>query len=167
MLKHTKRLVAAAGVAGAAGAVVVAGLTAASAAAPAGSGTEHFQIMTTSVTSNPAVIAYGAFTGAAVDHQHEAINKDTLTFPTGNLTISHSPGTGTHTLNPKTCLLTVSEHGTYTLGEGTGAYAGISGDGTYTLSIREIAARSEGSCSMTAKPVAFQSIINAQGPVEP
>jgi hypothetical protein len=167
MLKHTKRLMAAAGVAMAAGAVIVSGLTAASAAAPSVSATEHFQIMAVSATSNPAVIAYGAFTGSAVDHQHEAINADTYTFANGSFTIKHSPGTGTHTFNPKTCLLTVNEHGTYTLGQGTGAYDGISGTGTYTLGILEIAARSGGTCSMTATPVAFQSLIEAQGPVHP
>ena len=164
MLKHTRRLGAASGMAVAAGAVVVTGLTAASAAQLVVA-TEHFQIMTTSVTSNPRVIAYGAFTGAAVDHQHEAINTDTFKFASGSFKIKHSPGTGKQSLNPKTCVLTVSEHGTYTLGHGTGSYAGISGHGTFRLSVLEIAARSKGNCSMTRKPVAFQSLINAQGPI--
>lgn len=165
MLKHIERLMAAAGVTVAAGAVVVSGLTVASAAAPSVAATEHFQIMTTSATSNPRVIAHGVFTGAAVDHQHEAINTDTFTFTGGSFKIKHSPGHGKQSFNPKTCLLTVSEHGTYTLSAGTGRYAGIGGHGTFKLSILEIAARSKGRCSMTKKPVAFQSLINAQGPV--
>jgi hypothetical protein len=164
MLKHIRRLGAAAGLAVAAGAVLITGLAAAS-AAPSAAATEHFQIMTTSVNSNPRVIAYGAFTGAAVDHQHEAINTDTFKFVSGSFKIKHSPGTGKQSFNPKTCVLTVSEHGTYTLGHGTGSYAGISGHGTFKLSILEIAARSKGNCSMNRKPVAFQSLINAQGPV--
>ena len=163
MLKHTTRFGAAVGIAVAAGAVVVTGLTAAS-AAPSTAATEHFQIMTTSVNSNPRVIAYGAFAGAAVDHQHEAINTDTIVFASGSFKIKHSPGTGKQSFNPKTCVLTVSEHGTYTLGHGTGSYAGISGHGTFRLSVLEIAARSKGACSMHEKPVAFQLLINAQGP---
>jgi hypothetical protein len=165
MATRTKRLLAAASIAVAAGTVVASGVTAA-AAAPAAPGTERFQIMTTSATSNSRVIASGMFTGAAVDHQHEAINTDTFAFAGGSFKLRHSPGRGQQSFDPKTCLLTVNEHGTYTLGHGTGRYDGISGHGTYKLSILEVAARSNGSCSMTMKPVAFQALINAQGPVQ-
>jgi hypothetical protein len=63
------------------------------------------------------------------------------------------------------CLLTLNEHGTCALGHGTGTYDGISGHGTYKLSILEIAARSKGNCSMSKKPVAFQTLISAQFPI--
>ena len=56
-------------------------------------------------------------------------------------------------------------HGTYTLTSGTGTYAGITGNGTYKLSILAIGARSGGKCSQSKPPVAWHQVINASGPV--
>ena len=46
-----------------------------------------------------------------------------------------------------------------------GAYTGITGSGTYKLSILAFAARSGGKCSNTAPPTAWQQVISATGPV--
>jgi len=159
--------------------MIISALTAAAAAAVMGgaglaaasthaavSGTEHFQMMTTSGTGSTAsVIASGVFTAPAVDHEHEATNTATFTFANGTITLKHSNGTGTQSFNPKTCLLTVNQHGTYKLQSGTGAYAGISGSGTYQLSILGIGASSGGKCVQNKPPVAFHQVINASGPV--
>jgi hypothetical protein len=140
-----------------------AGLAGAS-VSPAAVQTEHFQLVTASATSNTAeVIAYGAFTGSAIDIMGNTT--DTFKFPHGSFQVRHSPGQGAQSFNPSTCLLTVNEHGTYTLGHGTGRYAGISGHGTYQISILSIGARSKGRCSQNQPPVAFQQIIKASGPV--
>jgi hypothetical protein len=142
-----------------------AGIAAASAHSGGTTGTEHFQGMTTSATSSSfSVIAYGVFTGAAVDHQVSS-NVDRFVFSNGTFRVHHSPGKGPQTFNPKTCLLTVDQHGTYRLYGGTGKYAGISGHGTYQLSILAIGARSGGKCSQSKPPVAFHQVINASGPV--
>jgi hypothetical protein len=139
------------------------GLAAAS-ATPAASHTEHFQIMTTTATSNRlSIIATGSFTAGGVDH--EASSVATETFPGGTFRIRHSRGTGKQTFNPGTCLLTLNLHGTYTLGHGTGKYAGISGHGTYKLSILAIARKVHGQCSQSLPPATFQQIISASGPV--
>jgi hypothetical protein len=141
-----------------------AGLAAAS-THTAASGTEHFQMMTTSGTgSTGSVIASGVFTAPAVDHEHSN-NTSTFTFSNGTILIKHSKGTGTQNFNPKTCLLTINEHGTYKLVSGTGAYAGISGSGKYQLSILGIGASSGGKCVQNKPPVAFHQVINASGPV--
>ena len=66
-------------------------------------------------------------------------------FSNGTVSLKHSPGKGTQSINPKTCLLTVNFHGAYKLTGGTGAYAGITGSGTYKLSIRAIAHAREAS----------------------
>jgi hypothetical protein len=160
-------LLAATATAAAAGAIVIAGVTAAgaSASSPVISGTENFQFMTTSPTSgNVSIIATGVFTAGGVDHPgHTA---DTLVFRTGSVTIAHSNPTGTHTLNPKTCLVTASETGTYKITGGTGAYAGITGNGTYRLTILAVAARNTtGKCSTTLAPAAWQQVIKGSGPV--
>jgi hypothetical protein len=142
-----------------------AGLAAAS-THTAASGTEHFQMMTTSGTGSAAsVIASGVFTAPAVDHEHQATNTATFTFANGTITLKHSNGTGTQSFDPKTCLLTIDQHGTYQLLKGTGAYAGISGTGKYQLSILGIGAKSGGKCVQNKPPVAFHQVINASGPV--
>lgn len=168
MLNVRNRLIGAAGAAVAAGAIAVSGVAVASAAShtarPAASGTEQFQLMNTSPTSSSSsIIARGVFTAGGVDHSGNKV--DTVVFPKGSFKITHSKGTGSQHFNPKTCLLTVSQKGTYTLSGGTGAYAGIKGSGTYQLSILAVGARSGGMCSKTAPPVAFQQLIRASGPV--
>jgi hypothetical protein len=132
---------------------------------PAVSGTENFQLMSTSATSNTAsVIASGVFTAGGTDHMGSKV--DTLVFPTGSFKVAHSKGTGSQKLNPKTCLATASLRGTVALSGGTGAYKGISGKGTYQLSELAIFAKSGGKCTMKKPPTAFQLIIKATAAVK-
>ena len=161
------RKILASAITAAAAAAVIGGAGLAVASTHTGvSGTEHFQMMTTSATASTAsVIASGVFTAPAVDHEHHTTNTATFTFANGTISLKHSKGTGTQSFNPKTCLLTVNQHGTYTLQSGTGAYAGISGSGKYQLSILAIGARSGGKCTQSKPPVAFHQVINASGPV--
>lgn len=170
MMKHRSRLIAGAGALVTVAAVALSGAMTASAAPTSArgavSGTEHFQMMTTSGTGTTAsVIASGVFTAPGVDHEHQATNTATFAFSNGTITLKHSSGTGTQHFDPKTCLLTISEHGTYKLLSGTGAYAGISGNGNYQLSILAIGASSGGKCVQNKPPVAFHQVINATGPV--
>lgn len=124
---------------------------------------DYIQIMTTSATSNNlGAIEWGSvFTGAGVDHSGN--NVDTLVFPGGTYKVRHGSGTGTQTLNPKTCMLRVNLHGTDTAFGGTGKFRGISGDGTWQASVLAIYARSAGKCSTTKVPLAFQQIITGSG----
>jgi hypothetical protein len=183
MLKYPKQLLAVAGVIVTAGTVALTGLTAASAspaahhaarpaariarpaARTAASGAEHFQLMTTSVTSDKAtVIATGAFTAGGVDQGGSRVDK--LVFPGGSFKIRHSAGHGTQKFDRRSCLNTIRQHGTYKLGHGTGKFAGISGHGRYRVSIMFVAARNaNGTCSQRKPAVAFEQIIRAHGPV--
>ena len=172
MRKLRSRLIVAAAAVAATGAISISGITAATAATaapasarPAVARTEHFQEMTTSATSTTSTaIAQGVFTGAAVDHSGRH-NIDKFVFSNGTIRIKHSNGTGKENFNPQTCLMTINVHGTYQLLGGTGKYAGISGHGTYQLSVVGIAARSGGKCSKNKPPVAYQQLIRASGPV--
>ena|SRR5689334_10577173 len=165
MLKH-HRLIACAVAIAASATVAVTGLTVAS-ASPAASGTQHFQLMSTSATSsNAKIIAYGAaFTGSGVDHEGNG-NVDKFVFKNGSFKVRHSNGKGPQTFNPKTCLLQINQKGTYTIvaGSGTGKFTGIHGHGTYHLQIVGIGAKKNGKCSQKLPPVAFQQIIRASGP---
>jgi hypothetical protein len=141
-----------------------AGLAAASTHA-AVSGTENFQLMSTSGSTNTSsIIASGVFTAPGVDHEG-AHNTAKFVFANGTVSVKHSNGTGTQHFDPKTCLLTISQHGTYQLLSGTGKYAGITGSGKYQLSILAIGAKAGGKCTQSKPPVAFHQVINATGPV--
>jgi hypothetical protein len=128
-------------------------------ARPAVSGTESIQLMTTSAAaSTRSAIATGLFTAGGVDHAGPTV--DTIVFPQGSYKVAHAKATGPATLNPKTCLLTVSQHGTFRAFDGTGMFAGIRGHGTYHVSILAVLARSGGTCTQAKPPLAYQQIIN-------
>src|SRR5213078_3989994 len=169
MRKTRTRLLAAAGSMLAAGALAVSGIVAAAAAPHTAqtrtSGIERFQFMSTSATSTKTtVIARGVFTAGGVDIE-TSNTTDTFKFPNGTIRVRHSPGTGPQSFNPRTCLLTGHQHGTYTLLGGTGKYAGISGHGRFHLDILAVAARSHGKCTQKKPPVTFELIVRAAGPV--
>jgi hypothetical protein len=169
MRKNHLRVLTAAGSMLAAGAIALSGIAAAAAAphtARSGiSGIERFQFMSTSDTSpNSTVIARGVFTAGGVDIS-TGNTTDTLKFPNGTIRLRHSPGTGPQSFNPRTCLNTVNQHGTYRLVGGTGKYAGISGHGRFQLDVLAVGARSHGKCSQTKPLAAFELIIRASGPV--
>jgi hypothetical protein len=167
MTKYRTRLIAAAGAVATAGIIATTGVMAATAAAhhtrAAASGAESFQMMTTSETGAPTVIASGVFTAPGTDTENQKAGTSLFTFPKGTVSLKHSPGKGSQSVNPKTCLATLNLHGTYTITGGTGAYAGITGSGTYKLSILAIAAKVGGKCNLNKPPLAWHQVINATG----
>src|ERR1700750_178127 len=88
MLRLNKRILGAAGAVVAAASLAVTGITAASARSSAVTGTEKFQLMTTSATATTVpVIAYGVFTKAGVSHTGSKV--DTLVFSNGSFKVNH------------------------------------------------------------------------------
>jgi len=166
MRKNHLRVLTAAGSMLAAGAIALSGTLAATAApsSSGASGIEHFQIMSTSATATrDTVIAHGVFTAGGVDITTSATT-DTFKFPNGTIKIRHSAGTGPQSFDPRTCLITVNQHGTYRLLSGTGKYAGISGHGRYRLDILAVGARSHGKCIQNKPPVTFELVVRLSGP---
>jgi hypothetical protein len=49
-------------------------------------------------------------------------------------------------LNPRTCVLRLVNSGTFTISEGTGAYSGVSGQGTFTFRLTQISQRTSDGC---------------------
>jgi hypothetical protein len=167
MLKHHGLLLAAAAAAVIA-VTAAAGVTAASASPStrqAVHGTEYVQIMSTSPTSGLAsAIAHGVFTATGQAQLGEA-RLGKIVFPGGTIILTHRAGRGTAEVDPRTCLDVISQPGTYQITAGTGRYAGISGDGTYQLSLIFVAGRSHGQCSSAKPPVARQELLRLSGPV--
>jgi len=128
-------------------------------------GTEHFRIMSTAATSRQlSVIATGEFTAGGTDIPGK--NTDMVVFPGGTLRIRHHSTAFTAKFNPRTCLFTETQRGTYRLGHGTGKLAGISGSGRFAVHILGVFARnSMGSCTHLAAPATFQSVATFVGPI--
>ena len=144
------------------------GVTAASAAPAAShtaSGTEFIQVMSASVAPGPAsAIARGVFTAAGHARLGGA-RAGTITFPGGTIVLSHRPSRSTSRFYPAGCLSVISQSGSYRIVRGTGRYAGISGHGTYQLSLEIVAARANGRCSSARPPLGQQELVRLSGPV--
>jgi hypothetical protein len=127
---------------------------------------EHFTFMSTNVTADKFnVIATGAFTAGGTATPLAAT--DTLKFPNGTITVTpKSKGNPRLRANTKTCYENLSQTGTYTIAGGTGAYKGLTGSGSFTLSIRQVGPIVNGKCdTKTSKRVASQGVITASGSV--
>jgi len=145
--------------------VISASSVASASARPGAKPNEHLRIMSTKAASRRlSVIATGAFTGGGYDKP--ARKTDTIVLPGGTFTFTHVSTSFTATANPQTCLITETEKGTFTLGGGTGKYAGIRGSGTYVTSIVAVAAKNRaGQCKHVQAPHTFQGTTRASGTV--
>ena len=170
MRKPVKLALAATAAAIATATGVTAASAAAASAAPAAShtasGTEYIQVMSASVAPGPAsAIARGVFTAAGQARLGGA-KVSTITFPGGTIVLSHRPSArAPRGSTPAGCLSVISQSGSYRIVRGTGRYAGISGHGTYQLSLEIVAARASGRCSSARPPLAQQELLRLSGPV--
>jgi hypothetical protein len=151
------------GVAAAAAAIVAVAVAPASAASAHSAGQEYFLI--TIADNHQSVVAHGAFTDAGKDVEHD--QSDTLRFSQGALVIHH-PDSKSHfsyTLNKKTCFVSFKITGKYTLGAGTGSYAGLTGHGNYVVREQAVAPRKNGACNLNAQPSHLAGYVKGSGPV--
>jgi len=78
--------------------------------------------------------------------------------------VMHGKG-GKTNFDKKDCIFTVAIAGSYTLANGTGAYAGISGHGMYHGTETAVFPRKgSGACATHATP-AYELLVKAHGPV--
>jgi hypothetical protein len=151
------------GAAAASAAIVAATAVPATAATSHHAGREYFLI--TVADQHETVVAHGAFVGAGKDVEHD--QSDTLHLGGGTLEIYHPDrqSTFSFTVNPKTCFLSFTITGKYTLGAGTGKYAGITGHGNYVVKEQGIARRTKaGACNVNVEPAHIAGYIKASGP---
>ena len=164
-----KAIVALVGAATTATLIGGAGLATASAspAGPAASGSEQFYLMTTQPSaSRYVVIATGLFTAGGTDISGNTT--DLVRVTGGTFKIHH--GGALHIikqqLNKKTCVADFEATAAFTVGNGTGAYKGISGSGKALISSMFIARRVKGVCNPNATPVVNEQTITAKAKVK-
>lgn len=88
-------------------------------------------------------------------------DNDLFVFPDGAFRVNHPQTGGDESFNEVACIGTATFSGTYTLSQGTGAYAGISGSGTYTGKAIFVAQRTDEGCSEEGGSVWV--FVNARG----
>ena len=127
--------------------------------------TELLRFMSIKAVSRQiSVIASGAFTVGGTDRAGRVT--DVLKFPGGTLRYRHVTRTFSASFDPQTCLLTENLTGTFTLGHGTGRYAGVHGSGKFALSIVGVTAKNRaGLCTHAQAPATFQQVSTATGTV--
>jgi hypothetical protein len=153
-------------------ALALSGLTAsADAASRSGPRVQNFQLELTSVTSLPVTqiptIAYGPVTdyGTYVLGPNDAsavlqLQQGTIVFNDNDF--QH---TSQH-IDQATCLSNTTESGVYSINGGTGAYAGIHGNGTFHVQIIAVFTRdAHGVCSGSIPPQSIQLFDTASGPI--
>jgi hypothetical protein len=152
-----------------------AGVASASPAHPASShravtGTEHFQVVSASLTGNRnKVAAYGVFNASGIDIVRSN-TRDTFKFPGGSFHVRHKVTQSRQHFNPRICAGTARQRGTYKISHGTGKYAGITGKyagitghGHFRVRVLIVARHTSHGCSR--RPIAVQTVIRARGPV--
>jgi len=125
-------------------------------------GTEHFQIVSATISGKRSpVVIYGAFNDRGVDVT-TGQTTDRFVFPGGSFRVTHKNTSSHQHFNTRTCAGTFRQAGTYTLSHGRGKYAGISGHGHFALRGLIVNRHTAHGCSRS--PIAVQVIIQAQGP---
>jgi len=107
------------------------------------------------------VIATGSFLAVGQSVPIDEDN-DLFVFPDGTFRVNHPQTGGSDHFNDVACVGTATFVGTYTVGQGTGAYAGISGSGTYSGKAIFTADRTADGCSEEGSAWV---IVNAPGSV--
>jgi hypothetical protein len=112
------------------------------------------------------VQARGVFDRSGTDTRRNS--SDVLRFGNGKLVVAH-PNSGitggSRDFDPTTCRYTFTQTGTYSIKFGTGAYAGATGHGHYSVTGSGLAQRNpDGSCNFDSQPVSEKSVVHAHGP---
>lgn len=146
-------------------AIIAASSIASASASPSANAREHLQIMSTKATARElSVIATGAFTAGGYDKPGAKV--DTIVLPGGRFTFTHVSKSFTAGFDPSTCLLTETQKGTFTIGGGTGKYAGVHGSGAFVTRITGVTAKNKaGQCTHAQAPRTFQGVTTATGTV--
>lgn len=154
----------------AAGALLITGVLVAPAvagAAPTAAGTERFTLFFDVATEEDApypAVARGLLDGTGTGVTVNDV-EDRLTLSNGEVSVFHSATEDNETFNERRCVFHVNETGVYVFGNGTGAWEGYNGSGTYTARGRiQLQFNADGSCNFEA-PASGVITVRGSGPI--
>jgi hypothetical protein len=128
------------------------------------SGSEHITIIQTSLAGGP-VFFRGLVNDVGVDNESADGTTSTLVLGGGTIVAAHASTEdgGNFVPDPVSCLARFTDAGTFNVTSGTGAYAGISGEGTYTARGTLFFPRTSDGCNFEADPIAVNIIVRPVG----
>ena len=127
-------------------------------AAPTSVGIQRFTLTSSFTEEGGTVVASGFFN---VTGQDIVVSdyEDTFVFPNGQITVNHSALRSQERFDEERCTFSFTEEGVYVFGDGTGAWEGYNGSGTYTV-------KGEGTDACEGPGVGTLTI-KAKGPISP
>ncbi len=138
-------------------------------ASASSSGTETFRIISVNASLHrESTLAYGHFTdgGYTVTGKLNPTTLDAtaqMVYPDGSFMVYEHVTSQYLPLPTPQCEVFETIKGTYTLGDGTGAYTNISGSGSYETKMTAVVSKTNGECG--GSMIVYQEITSAGGPV--
>jgi hypothetical protein len=150
-------------------AVVAAGVTAAAilASGSTRSGTESFVSTSSYASGSPLALTMVGMFSATGTQTETAPDKWLARLPSGTFVVITKPQKASESVDSSTCVETIRQPGTYTSGDGTGKYSGITGSGTYHVVFMATLLRtSSGTCN-TSRAVqgSVSWVVHGGGPI--
>jgi hypothetical protein len=147
------------------GTVAVAGTSAASpSGSPSASSPSDETFYITQSDNKQVAVAHGLFTDGGVDRSRA--QRDVLHLKHGKIVVKHpnKDAVFTPTEDKSTCFVSYTLTGKFTIVRGTGAYKGVTGNGTYVGEGQQILKKkANGKCARKGKPTVQADDITAKG----
>lgn len=154
--------------------VLVAVVTLAPLASPAGAGgrdNQRFKIVFIGdsvntqdeakvVASGPIMGAGTAFiVGSTIEPDGNFVDAYRVEFPSGSFVTTVAGANDSFSLDPRSCLLRLTARGTFEISEGTGAYEGVAGQGTFSFRLVQVLDRGPDGCSEEGRGAGVASLV--------
>lgn len=82
-------------------------------------------------------------------------------FPSGSVIVTATGANESFHFDPRSCVLRMTNSGTFTVSDGTGAYEGLGGEGTFTFRLTEVARQGPEGCSEESHGVGVASLVGS------
>jgi hypothetical protein len=139
------------------------GSAGASPSAPVG-GTESLNLVFGGTSTSGPIVAAGAFTDAGVDRSLGNSGNDKIVLSKGTFMLNHSAVRPSFRPDAKTCSIISRASGPVVVSKGTGAYKGIGGTISATVTLYYVAQRTpKGSCDSKSAPLGGYTEVQAAG----
>lgn len=114
------------------------------------------------VASGPIVgVGTAVNSGFIVDQNNRFVGNNRLEFSSGTVFVDFAGQLDSFSFDPRTCVTTITGHGTWTVNHATSSLTGTSGGGTFTNNVTLIGRRTATGCSTETTEVSRITLVGA------